>query len=132
MQEQLLTVVLRTDRNGDFQLDEREATILITRMKNFSGIVFDENRVRKSLVTANGSLPALMKIIREIGEESNKEEESKENDTASPTKQRRKLVEIDDRKLLESVRMNYSSSTCTMFNADDETINSNSIRCFDG
>lgn len=128
MQEQLLTAVLRTDRNGDFQIDEREATVLISRMRNFPGIVFDENRVRKSLLKANGSLPALMNIIREIGEESNMEEESKENDTASPTKCRPKLVEFDDRKLLESVRMNYSSRT--MLGADDETMNSNSIRGF--
>lgn len=71
-QEQLLAAVLSTDRNGDFQIDEREANVLMLRMKN-QGIEFNEDKVRAGLLKTNGSMGALLEIIRDLAEDDDKE-----------------------------------------------------------
>lgn len=98
LQEGLLATILRTDRNGDLKIDEREANILILRLKNHGGIDFDEDRVRDALIKTNGSLPSLLRIIREVGDEDDKRNEVK-------------MLNIDDDKFMDSVRENYSSRT---------------------
>lgn len=94
LQEQLLTAVLRTDRDGNLQIDEREANILILRMKNHAGVHFDEDTVRSELCKTGGSLAALMTIIRQIGA----------GDDSSSTENEEKLVKIDDDSFMESAR----------------------------
>jgi len=120
LQEQLLATVLRTDRNGDLHIDEREANVLILRMKNYGGVDFDEETVRSALVQTNGSLPALLNIIREIGGESDDDEEGDEEDEEDPAesgdtvpsmRSSKRMVKIDDKKFMESIRLNYSVAT---------------------
>lgn len=121
LQEQLLATVLRTDRDGNLQIDEREASILILRMRNHGGLEFDEERVRNALVKTNGSLPALLRILRQIGKDGDEEvarrqsrrsrrvsglEDIKEDEEEEEEEEL--LVRVDERKFMESVKMNYS------------------------
>ncbi len=131
LQEQLLATVLRTDRDGDLQIDEREANILIMRMKNYDGVLFDEDRVRKALVTTNGSLPALLNIIREIacaetddeeeGEESMMVDESMNLESIMDQSNEKRMVKIDDRRFMESIRHQYSSGNSMLFSSMGES-----------
>ncbi len=120
LQEQLLATVLRTDRDGNLQIDEREANILILRMKNHGGLEFNEEKVRNALVKTNGSLPALIKILRQIGKGDDEDEELRrssrrysrvekvEENEKEDAEEEEVLVRIDDRKFMESVRHHYS------------------------
>lgn len=105
LQEQLLATVLRTDRDGDFRIDEREANILILRMRNHGGIDFDEGRVRDALTKTDGSLRGLMNIIREIGDGIDDEEDS---DKSSHELNNSRLINIDQRQFMNSILGTYS------------------------
>ena len=50
-------------------ISEREANILIMRMRNQDGIHLDEDRFRKALSDGQNSVSAVLKIVREIDEE---------------------------------------------------------------
>jgi hypothetical protein len=117
LQEQLLSTVLRTDRNGDLQIDEREANILCLRLKTRAGVEFDEDHIRQSLVETKGSLPALLNILREISEDDDNGNGNGDDqkvalsnpDAGSGGRPKSKrLIKIDDKKFMESVRTQYS------------------------
>lgn len=105
LQEQLLATVLRTDRDGDFKIDDKEANVLILRMKNHGGIEFDEGRVRDALTKTDGSLRGLMTIIRDIGDGVDDEEDS---DKASRDLNSSRLISIDQRQFMNSILVTYS------------------------
>lgn len=119
LQEQLLSTVLRTDRNGDLQIDEREANILVLRLKNRAGVEFNEEHVRQSLVETRGSLPALLNLLREISNEDDGDDDdddqkvvhqslsNPDGGSSGRTKSKR-LIKIDDKIFMESVRTQYS------------------------
>ena len=126
LQEQLLATVLRTDRDGNLQIDDREASILVLRMKNHGGLEFNEERVRRALVKTNGSLPALLNILRQIGGDEDDDDDSKtksskgsltmgdlrENDDEEV------LVRVNERKFMESIKVNYSQASMISSIAD--------------
>jgi hypothetical protein len=105
LQEQLLATVLRTDRDGDFRIDDREANVLILRMKNHGGIEFDEGRVRDALTKTDGSLTGLMTIIRDIGDGVDDEEDG---DKGSRDSDSSRLINIDQRQFMNSIIVTYS------------------------
>lgn len=116
LQEQLISTVLRTDRDGDFKIDEREANVLILRMKNYGGIEFDEEEVREALLKTDGSLRGFMEIVREIGDEAAQFDPEDDNDDetqALETTSSSRLVTINDRKFMNSILSNYSQQLTT-------------------
>lgn len=68
-QESLLTTILRTDRDQSMTISEREANILIMRMRNQDGIHLDEDRFRQALAESHTSISSVLKIVREIDQE---------------------------------------------------------------
>lgn len=68
-QEQILTTVLRSDRDSDLKITDREVNILISRMKSYDGVRFDEDNIRNSLQSAGGSIWKLMELLREVTDE---------------------------------------------------------------
>lgn len=121
LQEQLLTTVLKVDRDGDFQINDREARNLIIRMKNNPGIDLDEETVHKAITQTEGSLRSFLHLIREIVEGVADEEEEEKVDEVTgmrtPRGTGRKLVTIDNRKFAESIRSEYSQSKQSIFNS---------------
>jgi hypothetical protein len=50
-------------------ISEREANILIMRMRNQDGIHLDEDRFRQALAESHTSISSVLKIVREIDQE---------------------------------------------------------------
>jgi len=69
--ENILTSILRTDRDADLQITDREVDILIRRLKHLDGVKVDENQLRAELKKSDGSISNLMNFFRNIDDESN-------------------------------------------------------------
>ncbi len=126
LQEQLLATVLRTDRDGNLQIDDREASILVLRMKNHGGLEFNEEKVRRALVKTNGSLPALLNILRQIGGDEDDDDDSKSKSSKGSltmgdlreNDDEEVLVRVNERKFMESIKVNYSQASVISSFAD--------------
>jgi len=75
--EQLFTTVLLTDRNNDMKITEREANLLVMRLRNQQGIKLNENELRASLRRSNGSISAIMDIVHNLEKQNNQNDEEK-------------------------------------------------------
>lgn len=74
MNEQILTSVLRTDRNSDLKLNDREVDILVTRLRHQNGIKVEEKQLREVLQNSDGSIGNLMRFFRSTMDESTDDE----------------------------------------------------------
>jgi len=63
--QDLVTIVVATDRDGDFSLNEFELNELVLRLHGRQGVEFHEANFRK-LVKANCTLASIMKVIRNL------------------------------------------------------------------
>jgi len=123
-QEQLLTTVLRTDRDQNMRLEANEVDILIMRMRSQEGIMLDERMFRERIERNNGSLWTVLEVLRELGEDdadlggSGDEDDgvgsvSVESGTGSrmstgtgrySTASKESVVSVNNRKLLSAIR----------------------------
>ena len=71
--EQILTSILRTDKDGDLQITDREVDILVMRLKHQEGVEIEEQALRRELAKVSGSIGSLMEFFR------NMEDETSEN-----------------------------------------------------
>ena len=65
-QEQLFTSILRTDRNQDMHITDREVDVLILRMKAQDGITLKDDKFREHIMKSNGSIWSIMELLNEI------------------------------------------------------------------
>jgi len=65
-QEQLLTSVLRTDRNQDMHITDREVDVLILRMRSQQGIQLKDDKFREHIMESNGSIWSIVELLNEI------------------------------------------------------------------
>ena len=61
--QHILTTVLKCD-DGDFMLDPRETDILCLRLNQIEGVKFHEEEMRDLIEKQNGSLHAVMGVVR--------------------------------------------------------------------
>ena len=73
-------------------ISEREADILIMRMRNQDGINLDEEKFRKALAESKKSIASVLKIVRAIDEEDD------------PILTNEPMVKVDSKKLVQSQR----------------------------
>jgi len=67
MIQEVLSILMRGDRDGDFQMGENELEIVILRIANQPGIRFDEERFRHKLkMTKDHSIRTLLAIIHNL------------------------------------------------------------------
>lgn len=64
-QEELLKTILRSDRDGDMKITEKELRVLITRFKGKRGMRFDEEKLRNSLALNDGSIASVVALMRD-------------------------------------------------------------------
>lgn len=65
--QNILTVVIGSDKDGDFKIDEgEELNSLITRIQSISGVIIDETKFRNVIRTSGGELEAVMDIIKDL------------------------------------------------------------------
>lgn len=67
--EQILTSILRTDKDGDLQITDREVDILVMRLKHQEGVEIEENALRRELQKVSGSIGSLMEFFRNMDDE---------------------------------------------------------------
>ncbi len=63
-QQQLLRAVLGSDRDRDFNIDEKEAKVVAIQLKH-ANVAFDEEWLTQSLLSTKGDLGKLLRLIRE-------------------------------------------------------------------
>lgn len=80
-QEQLLTSVLRTDRNGDMHITDDEVDVLILRIRSQEGLHIDENKFRAHIKASKGSIWSIMNVLNQI---------------SNPTKSDNFIIQADD------------------------------------
>jgi len=64
--QNMLSVIVRCDKDGDFTIDEAEMDDLIDRIGNINGITLYEDRFRKVIKESGGSLKSVMGVVRSL------------------------------------------------------------------
>lgn len=64
--QNMLSVIMRCDKDGDFSIDDNELEELIDRMNNMQGVTLYEDRFRKAIKDSGGSLKAVMGVVRSL------------------------------------------------------------------
>mmetsp|Transcript_19811 Transcript_19811/g.29168 ORF Transcript_19811/g.29168 Transcript_19811/m.29168 type:complete len:301 (-) Transcript_19811:321-1223(-) len=75
--QDLLRVVMQSDRDEDFQIDPEEINILVMRMQNVSGVVFNEDHFRALMKKRGYKLQVVMDICKTliVGDHDDEEDE---------------------------------------------------------
>ena len=68
-EEQLLSTLLRTDRNDDLRITDAEVDILLLRLKNQDQIIVNEELFRKCLMKNGGHISAIVELFGELEKE---------------------------------------------------------------
>jgi len=64
--QNMLSVIVRSDKDGDFTIDNEELEDLIKNMKDMNGVTLYEDRFRKAIKDSGGSLKAVMEVVRNL------------------------------------------------------------------
>lgn len=64
--QNMLSVIVRCDKDGDFTIDPDELEDLIARMKEIHGVTVYEDRFREKVKASGGSLRAVMDVVRTL------------------------------------------------------------------
>lgn len=71
--QMFLSVVIRSDSNGDFRIDPNEVDNLMNNIDCVPGIIVNKKLFREKIISADGSLSAILNICRNLLDEENKE-----------------------------------------------------------
>lgn len=66
VRQNLLSVLIRSDTDGDGTIDAREIETLIKRIQNVNGLKINEDNFRAAIVKSGGSLRAVMDIVKDM------------------------------------------------------------------
>mmetsp|Transcript_34101 Transcript_34101/g.55678 ORF Transcript_34101/g.55678 Transcript_34101/m.55678 type:complete len:246 (+) Transcript_34101:203-940(+) len=64
--QNLLQVVIRSDQDGNMQIEEDEVDDLVTRIKKINGVEVREDRFKDRIMSSGGSLSSVMDIIKNL------------------------------------------------------------------
>jgi len=64
--QSLLSIVMSSDEDGDFSIDDRETEELIGRLKKINGVTLKEDKFRSAIKKTNGSLNAVLDMVRDL------------------------------------------------------------------
>eukprot|EP00978_Attheya_sp_CCMP212_P022503 scaffold67198_cov50-Attheya_sp.AAC.4 len=74
--QNLLSVIIRSDTDGDFQISPTEQDDLIKRVQTVNGVELHEDRFRAAIQKSGGSLQAVMDVVKNLlSDEVSKEDE---------------------------------------------------------
>jgi hypothetical protein len=62
----LVSIVVNTDNNRDFELNEMELNTLMLRLRGVKGVAFDEANFRKVIPKAPVPLARIMMVVRNL------------------------------------------------------------------
>lgn len=64
-QEELVKTILRSDRDGNMKITDREVRALIARFKGKKGLHFNEEKLRNALELNDGSIASVVRLMRD-------------------------------------------------------------------
>lgn len=64
--QNLLSVVIRSDTDGDNKIDADELEELVERMQNINGVQLNEDRFRAAIEDSGGSIKAVMEVVKNL------------------------------------------------------------------
>jgi hypothetical protein len=64
-QEELLKTILRSDRDGDMKITDKELRVLLARFRGKKGLRFDEDKLKNSLALNDGSIASVVALMRD-------------------------------------------------------------------
>jgi len=64
--QNLLSVIIRSDTDGDFTIDKDEIEDLIKRMKNINGVTLHEDRFRMAIAKSGGNLYDVVNVVKSL------------------------------------------------------------------
>ena len=65
--QNVISILIRSDTDGDFHIDDAEIDDLIARMERLNGVDINDNAVRKVIKQQhNGDINALMEILKDV------------------------------------------------------------------
>jgi len=64
--QNLLSVIIRSDADGNFTIEEGEIDNLLRLMKNINGVQIHEDRFRKALAKTGGNLRDVVEVVKNL------------------------------------------------------------------
>lgn len=64
--QNLLSVIIRSDTDGDFQIDPEEIDELIHRIKRINGVELHEEKFREAILKSGGNMKAVMDVVKNL------------------------------------------------------------------
>lgn len=64
--QNLLSVIIRSDVDGDFNIDDDELDDLVGRIKRINGVELREDRFREAIKGSGGSLQNVMSVVKNL------------------------------------------------------------------
>jgi len=77
--QNLLTVIMRCDTDGDFTVKEEELEGLLKRLKSITGVRVREESFRNLVAQSNGNIDAVMEMIKDVMDADNPNGKQNEN-----------------------------------------------------
>lgn len=73
--QNIISVLIRSDTDGDFIIDDAEIDDLCGRLQRMNGVTVHEDKIRKVIQDNNGDINALMKICQDVMTKKHEDEE---------------------------------------------------------
>jgi len=64
--QNMLSVIVRSDTDGDFSIDDKELDDLILRISHINGVTLYEDRFRAAIKESGGNLKSVMGVVRNL------------------------------------------------------------------
>ena len=64
--QNLLSVIVHSDKDNDFQIDPNEVPTLVLKLQNLNGVTFNEANFRKAMKSSGYSLRAVLEITKNL------------------------------------------------------------------
>lgn len=69
--QNLMTVIIRSDTDGDFTIDDDEISTLLLRLKQINGVHINEDKFRDIVTKTGGKIDAIMSMIKDLLDQDN-------------------------------------------------------------
>mmetsp|Transcript_2526 Transcript_2526/g.3830 ORF Transcript_2526/g.3830 Transcript_2526/m.3830 type:complete len:271 (+) Transcript_2526:322-1134(+) len=71
--QNLLSVIIKSDTDGDFSIDESEMDDLIKRLRNIGGVEINEEKFREAIMKGGGNLNAVIDVAKKLLDDGDEE-----------------------------------------------------------
>lgn len=73
--QNLLSVVMGSDTDGDYKLVDKEIDELIRKMQSINGVIVNERRLRSVIMDKDGNIDSILEVMQSVVQDGGSEEE---------------------------------------------------------